>query len=91
MKTFQGGMRYLKSFDDMTPAHLAHLEEIRVAVRAAALGLPSKQRKAVLLWMEGYSHREIAEAIGGTEAQSRWNVHKGKRAMASALSLSLEN
>src|SRR3954447_9664229 len=45
-------------------------------------GLPTKQRAAVLLRFAGdLAYRELAEAMGTTEAAARRNVHEGLKSL----------
>jgi RNA polymerase sigma-70 factor (ECF subfamily) len=48
------------------PAEVLEAEERRQAVMAALAQLNDKERIAVLMREEGFSHREIAEAVGTT-------------------------
>lgn len=48
------------------PATLAERADLRVRVRAALATLSEKERTALLLREEGFSHREIAEAVDTT-------------------------
>jgi RNA polymerase sigma factor (sigma-70 family) len=48
------------------PAALVEVAELRDRVRAALQRLSDKERTALLLREEGFTHREIAAAIGAT-------------------------
>ncbi len=49
-----------------TPEADAERAETRAVVRRALAALPEKQRTILLMREEGFTHREIAEAIGTT-------------------------
>ena len=56
------------------------------ALRDALGTLPERQRLAVLMFdVEGYSHREVAEALGVPEGTVRSDVFHGRRALREAL------
>jgi len=58
----------------------------RGRVLAALEELPEQQRTAVVLYdLEGYSHREVAEALGVAVGTSRAHVHHGRRALRDRL------
>ena len=61
-------------------------EELR-ALQSAMEKLSSEQRQAVLLFdLEGWSHAEIAESLGTTEAMSRQHLMLGRRRLRMLLS-----
>lgn len=58
----------------------------RGRVLAALEELPEQQRTAVMLYdLEGYSHREVAEALGVAVGTSRAHVHHGRKALRDRL------
>lgn len=48
------------------PAAAMEREEVGKRVRAALAGLPERDRTILLMREEGFSHREIADAVGTT-------------------------
>ena len=58
--------RALTADPPMDPAEAAHATEVRVAVRAALKRLNPRERTALMMREEGFSHREIAEAVETT-------------------------
>ena len=67
--------------ETVTPADIAVDGEIRILTRQCIAELPPKQRMAILLWLDGFSHAEIAEKEGCTEGQSRNCVYEAKAAL----------
>ena len=58
----------------------------REAVRRALATLPERQRVAVVMFdVEGYSHREIGEALNVPEGTARSDVFHARRALREAL------
>jgi len=58
----------------------------RGRVLAALKELPEQQRTAVILYdLEGYNHREVAEALGVAVGTSRAHVHHGRKALRDRL------
>jgi RNA polymerase sigma-70 factor, ECF subfamily len=59
------------------PEEMHRVARLEEAVRAALAAMPKKRREAVLLRLDaGLGHREIAEAIGSSEASVRVLVHQ---------------
>ena len=65
----------------MTPASIAADGEIRILTRACIAELPPKQRRAIILWLDGFSHAEIAAKGGCTESQSKQRVYDAKESL----------
>ncbi|HSK20318.1 MAG TPA: sigma-70 family RNA polymerase sigma factor [Longimicrobiales bacterium] len=61
-----GGARGPHGDPGPTPEDSAIAESDRSRVRAALAALPEKERVMLLMREEGFSHREIAEAVGTT-------------------------
>jgi RNA polymerase sigma-70 factor (ECF subfamily) len=71
---------------DAGPDHLTDRRALLEALRAALEKLPERQRMAVVLFdVEGYSHGEIAEALGIPEGTVRSHVFHARRALREAL------
>ena len=64
-----------------TPASIAADGEIRILTRACIAELPPKQRRAIILWLDGFSHAEIAAKEGCTESQSWKRVYDAKMSL----------
>ena len=59
------------------PEELHQAARTEAAIREALAAMPKKRREAVLLRLDaGFSHREIAEAIGSSEGSVRVLVHQ---------------
>ncbi|HXV86616.1 MAG TPA: sigma-70 family RNA polymerase sigma factor [Gemmatimonadales bacterium] len=72
--------------DEPGPDRLADRSALGEALWAALATLPERQRMAVVLFdVEGYSHREIAEALGVPEGTVRSHVFHARRALRDAL------
>lgn len=52
--------------------------EQNAIVMLAVLRLPHSKRDVVLLRMQGYTHREIAQVVGCSEGASRVRNHRAK-------------
>jgi RNA polymerase sigma-70 factor (ECF subfamily) len=79
----QNGRRPLADLDDRHPDRTATVDDAVSArlslasVHAAVLALPPKQRAALILnKYQGLSHREIADALGGSEDAARANLYQ---------------
>jgi RNA polymerase sigma factor (sigma-70 family) len=64
--------------------------ERRVAVRTALNGLSVKERTALLMREEGFSHREIADAVGTTTGSVGTLLARALEKLAAALPLDPE-
>ncbi|CAA9298905.1 MAG: hypothetical protein AVDCRST_MAG68-248 [uncultured Gemmatimonadetes bacterium] len=62
----------------------------RVRVRRALAGLPEKDRTILLMRMEGFSHREIAEVVGTTVPSVGTMIVRALRKLAAQLRLDEE-
>lgn len=63
-----------------SPHGAAELADLRARLDRALLHLSPEQRQAVLLYdLEGWSHAEIADTLGTTEAMSRQHLMLGRR------------
>jgi len=63
----------------------AELEERRVRLQDAVRRLPLSQRQAVTLALEGFSHAEIADALGITANSVGVRLNRAKAALKSVL------
>jgi RNA polymerase sigma-70 factor (ECF subfamily) len=69
------------------PERNAEADDELTALEAAMQNLSSEQRQVVLLFdLEGWSHAEIAESLGTTEAMSRQHLMLGRRRLRMLLS-----
>lgn len=69
-----------------SPERVTDQNAFRAALNVALAKLPARQRIAVvLLDMEGYSHREIAEVVKVPEGTVRSDVFHARRALRDAL------
>jgi RNA polymerase sigma factor (sigma-70 family) len=69
------------------PAALSERSEVRERVRAALETLNEKERTALLMREEGFTHREIAEAVGTTTKSVGTLVARALEKMARGLDL----
>lgn len=68
------------------PARDAEDAELRARLLEALENLTPTQREVVLLYdVQGWSHREIAAAVGTTEGAARVHLHHGRRALRALL------
>ena len=68
------------------PAALAEDAELRGRLMEALEQLSPTQREVVLLYdVQGWSHREIAGAVGTTEGAARVHLHHARRALRALL------
>lgn len=64
------------------PSGDAHRSELRERLQAALARLSPAQRQVVLLHdMEGWTHREVAAAVGCSELMSRQHLFNARRAL----------
>jgi RNA polymerase sigma-70 factor (ECF subfamily) len=68
-----------------SPEAAALAAERSEALFRAVRNLPLPQRQTVSLVLEGFSHREVGEALGMTENHVAVTVHRAKRALRRAL------
>jgi RNA polymerase sigma-70 factor (ECF subfamily) len=69
-----------------SPGTETERRQLHEAFRAALAELPERQRIAVVMFdVEGYSHREIAEALHVPEGTVRSDVFHARRALRTAL------
>lgn len=88
-------LRLLARFPDGAPRPdapadpQAELErgERQEAVRQALAALPPRDRAALLMRAEGFAHREIAEAVGGTTQSMGSILLRAYRKLAAELNL----
>jgi RNA polymerase sigma-70 factor, ECF subfamily len=68
------------------PARDAEDAELRGRLLEALAHLTPTQREVVLLYdVQGWTHREIASAVGTTEGAARVHLHHGRRALRALL------
>jgi RNA polymerase sigma-70 factor (ECF subfamily) len=68
----------------------AELAELRERLLAGLSAISETQREVVLLHdLEGWKHREIAQALGFPEGTVRYHLHQARRALRSLLGASL--
>lgn len=72
------------------PEEAAQSGERRDAVRAALATLSEKERSALLMREEGYSHKEIAVAVGTTTKSVGTLIARSARKLADRLGLDAE-
>lgn len=73
------------------PDDEAHSAEVRGHVRAALDRLHAKERSALLMREEGFSHREIAQAVGTTTGSVGTILARALEKLARELSLDGED
>lgn len=73
------------------PDEAAHAGEVRVTVRQALDALPERDRTVLLMREEGFSHREIAEAVGTTTGSVGTMIARALDRLAEHLSLDAED
>lgn len=72
--------------DAESPEQQAERRRVRELVYQALDGLSEKQRLVVGLFeLDGYSGREIAEALGMQEGTIRWTLHEARRKLRALL------
>lgn len=67
------------------PAQRAELDDQRRALLAAVRGLPLPQRQVVTLHLEGFSGRQIAEALDLTETNAAVRLTRARAALRKTL------
>jgi len=72
------------------PAQVLEAEEARSRVRTALEGLTEKERTILLMREEGFTHREIAEAVGTTTGSVGTMVARALDKLARTLPLDAE-
>jgi RNA polymerase sigma factor (sigma-70 family) len=72
------------------PADAAHAAERRSAVRRALDRLSEKERAVLLMREEGFSHREIADAVGTTTASVGTMIARALDKLAAAMAVAPE-
>ncbi|MBI4520572.1 MAG: sigma-70 family RNA polymerase sigma factor [Gemmatimonadetes bacterium] len=72
------------------PEQLVEASERRTAIRAALAELTDKEREILLMREEGFSHKEIAEAVGTTTGSVGTMVARALDKLATALPLDAE-
>lgn len=73
------------------PDAAAHASEVRATVRQALDALPERDRTVLLMREEGFSHREIAEAVGTTTGSVGTMIARALDRLAEHLSLDAED
>jgi RNA polymerase sigma-70 factor (ECF subfamily) len=73
------------------PASSAVRADLRAKVRAALAGLPQRDRTVLLLRESGFSHREIAEAVGTTTKSVGTMIARALDRLARELALDAED
>ena len=72
--------------DSALPADvMIEREQLRIRVQAALQSLPERDRQILLLREEGFSHREIAEAVGTTTGSVGTMIGRALDKLAAAL------
>jgi RNA polymerase sigma-70 factor (ECF subfamily) len=74
-----------------SPSDLVEAEEQRRVVAEALARLSAKERTALLMREEGFSHREIAEAVGTTTGSVGTLVARALERLADRLALDRED
>jgi len=69
-----------------SPELEAERRQVAGKVRNAVARLPDKRRRAVGLYLEGFSCREIADLLGWSEAEARNLLNRGLRDLRAQLS-----
>jgi RNA polymerase sigma factor (sigma-70 family) len=68
------------------PAEAAEIADLAARVRGAVAALPNGQRDAVLLfYLQGLSHREVAEELGISVGAVKARLHQARAALAPRL------
>ena len=68
------------------PVDIAERAELADTVRLAVMALPEDQRLVILLReFEGFSYREIAQVLGGSEDTIRVRAHRARQNLRKAL------
>jgi RNA polymerase sigma factor (sigma-70 family) len=68
------------------PAEAAEIADIAARVRGAVAALPEGQRRAVLLfYLQGLSHREVAEELGISVGAVKARLHQARAGLAPRL------
>ena len=68
------------------PAEAAEIADLAARVRGAVAALPAGQRNAVLLfYLQGLSHREVAEELGISVGAVKARLHQARAALAPRL------
>jgi RNA polymerase sigma factor (sigma-70 family) len=73
------------------PASSAERANLRAKVRAALAGLPQRDRTVLLLGQSGFSHREIAAAVGTTTKSVGTMIARALERLARELALDAED
>ena len=68
-----------------TPDEHAHRDQQRSRLQVAVRALPLGLRQAVTLALEGFDHRDIADALGITVNSVDVRLHRARAALKSAL------
>jgi len=55
--------------------------DLRTALLGAVRRLPESQREVIMLYLEGLSHREIADVLGTTENTAAARLSRGRKAL----------
>ena len=72
------------------PGNAAELQELEGAVNHALQSLPETERAVLVLRAyEGLSHRDIARAVGKSEATVRWHLHQARKRLRELLAVFL--
>lgn len=85
-----GGARAPAADPPRDPAEAAHAAERRSAVRRALDRLSEKERAVLLMREEGFSHREIADAVGTTTASVGTMIARALDKLAAAMAVAPE-
>lgn len=70
-----------RRIESSTPFDIASDNEVCILTRECIAELPPKQRRAIILWLDGHTHAEIAEQEGCTESQSWQRVYDAKASL----------
>ena len=74
-----------------SPARLGEQEEVRTLVRGALATLSEKERAVLLMREEGFTHREIADAVGTTTGSVGTMFARALNKLAARLDLDAED
>jgi RNA polymerase sigma-70 factor, ECF subfamily len=74
----------------LSPSEAIEVAERELAVRITLGALPEKDRTILLMQQEGFSHREIAEAVGTTTGSVGTMLARAMRRFAAGVASKLE-
>ena len=71
-----GGESFEFASREPDPAEVAEGQDLKFWLRGMVDALPAKLREVVDLWLDGFSHREIAEITDRTDGHVRVMIHR---------------